>query len=475
MKTSVDYNEWKSVAFKALYNKLKPGDLNWVKEFNLENTDEQFGLFTQDSNLLNLKNPSREYIHNLINHSKFKFLKDLIKTSLYFNNNLKFDLTYQALLKFIRNPDFVHNPMDETVFKLNQINKKVGRDIHKMRAFVRFNETTIEGKEFFVAFYQPDHHILKANAPFFIDRFSVMNWAIFTPYAVMAWNQEKLFYNEQKFEKPKTPTDPFVDLWKTYFSNIFNPSRLKVKAMKNEMPVRFWKNLPEADLIPDLIRGASAKVEEMRINHMKKVSENNLKLPVRSEEKSLASLRQKINTCENCSLSKTKRCSLQEISIYKNSRRKIMILNSSFKLKNTTLRDEFTSTLGESTLHKLLDENNLTPQDLYFSSAIKASLSQKDKTNTEQLMQCRKWLINEIDIIKPQLILSIGKKAAHSIMGYPIKITDLERKLKVSDFGSSKIMFIEELGPKIEFIDIFQTNLKLALKGTGISNSDLLY
>jgi hypothetical protein len=53
-------------------------------------------------------------------------------------------------------------------------------------------------------------------------------------------------------------------LWGTYFCNIFNPAKLKISAMTSEMPKKYWKNLPEAQYIQDLIAGAEAKVQQMR-------------------------------------------------------------------------------------------------------------------------------------------------------------------------------------------------------------------
>ena len=47
--------------------------------------------------------------------------------------------------------------------------------------------------------------------------------------------------------------DALEDLWRTYYANIFNPARIKVRAMKRELPVRHWQTLPETQLIPDLI------------------------------------------------------------------------------------------------------------------------------------------------------------------------------------------------------------------------------
>ena len=48
--------------------------------------------------------------------------------------------------------------------------------------------------------------------------------------------------------------DETEEFWLLYYRSIFNPFRLKVNAMKKELPVRHWRTLPEAALIPELIR-----------------------------------------------------------------------------------------------------------------------------------------------------------------------------------------------------------------------------
>lgn len=60
------------------------------------------------------------------------------------------------------------------------------------------------------------------------------------------------------------PDDATEGLWRTYYANIFNPARLMVDAMTSEMPRKYWKNLPEADLIPGLIRNAGARAASMQ-------------------------------------------------------------------------------------------------------------------------------------------------------------------------------------------------------------------
>jgi len=48
--------------------------------------------------------------------------------------------------------------------------KSVRRDIHKMRAFVRFRKIGEDGGERYIAWFEPDHFIVERNAPFFVRR-----------------------------------------------------------------------------------------------------------------------------------------------------------------------------------------------------------------------------------------------------------------------------------------------------------------
>ena len=50
------------------------------------------------------------------------------------------------------------------------------------------------------------------------------------------------------------------DLWRTYYANIFNPARLNGRAMRTEMPRRYWVNLPEARIIGELRDKAPSRV-----------------------------------------------------------------------------------------------------------------------------------------------------------------------------------------------------------------------
>lgn len=157
-------------------------------------------------------------------------------------------------------------PTDGDVRLLQQWCKAVGRDIHKMHAFVRFRlvgQDTSTGREQFVAWFEPEFRIVRLAADFFRRRFAGMDWSILTPHECAHWNGATLLFSEGVRADMAPEGDALDDLWRTYYRSIFNPARLKVDAMQSEMPKKYWKNLPEAPLIPGLISGSQGRVEQM--------------------------------------------------------------------------------------------------------------------------------------------------------------------------------------------------------------------
>ena len=176
----------------------------------------------------------------------------------------RFALLYAALTTLRDRPKLFDDAADPLVRRLYDLDKGVRRDVHKMRAFVRFREVgENEGDgERFVAWFEPDHHIVRFNAGFFARRFANMAWSILTPDECVHWDGELSFTpGASRADAPEG--DPLEATWRTYYASIFNPARLKVKAMTSEMPRKYWKNLPEAALVPGLIAGAGERTRMM--------------------------------------------------------------------------------------------------------------------------------------------------------------------------------------------------------------------
>lgn len=172
-------------------------------------------------------------------------------------------LAYALLVRLQSEPRLLSNRADRQVAQARDIAKSIHRDLHKMHAFVRFREEEADGRRAFSAWFEPDHRIEEPVADFFVNRFGDMNWRIVTPEVTLAYVDRKLSIRAVASLRPDAG-DPMEQLWTTYYSNIFNPARLKPDAMRAEMPKKYWKNLPEARVIPALIAGARARVATMQ-------------------------------------------------------------------------------------------------------------------------------------------------------------------------------------------------------------------
>ncbi|NCU20655.1 DUF4130 domain-containing protein [Candidatus Falkowbacteria bacterium] len=184
-----------------------------------------------------------------------------IETALHHSDPQRFARGYAIVLRLARKDLRWGDRSDPALRRLLDQEKAVRRDIHKMHGFVRFREVTPPGanRRAFAAWFEPDHPIVEPAAPFFARRFGDMDWLIATPGLTARCETGQLeFFATQGCAAP--PADATEDLWRVYFASIFNPARLMIAAMASNMPRKYWKNLPEADLIPELIRSAPARV-----------------------------------------------------------------------------------------------------------------------------------------------------------------------------------------------------------------------
>ncbi len=155
---------------------------------------------------------------------------------------------------------------DPDVRQAQNWRKAIGRDIHKMHAYVRFrlvDTDAASGREKFIAWYEPDYRIVRLATPFFEKRFAGMDWSILTPTECVHWDGVRLHFSPGLSRSEAPAEDAQDDLWRTYYRSIFNPARLKIKMMQSEMPKKFWKNLPEASIIPELIASSRDRTQKM--------------------------------------------------------------------------------------------------------------------------------------------------------------------------------------------------------------------
>jgi probable DNA metabolism protein len=246
-----DFSEWREAARRLLVQGVVPRDIDWCSQ------DSETGLF----DLPSAPAPAARVKQGSITVPPAFLL--LAESLICHSDPARFDLAYRLLWRLQGEKDLLHIRSDPDVTRAHAFNRSVHRDSHKMHAFVRFKEISSDTeRRAFMAWFEPDHYIVARNAGFFQRRFTDMDWLIATPKGSIAWDGQTVRISDEPVGRPDI-TDETDDLWRTYYANIFNPARLKVKMMQTEMPKKYWKNLPEAVLIPDLISGAEQKVREM--------------------------------------------------------------------------------------------------------------------------------------------------------------------------------------------------------------------
>ena len=178
-------------------------------------------------------------------------------------NPARFALMYRLLWRHAHEPGLRHDELDPDRQLARHMVHAVARDLHKMRAFVRFRQVQDEAGTLHVAWFEPDHHIVQVNAGFFARRFAGMRWAILTPECSLRWDGTALDVGPGAQRSDAPPPDAGEALWLTYYRHIFNPARLKLDMMRKEMPRRYWHNLPEAQLIGEMAQSALQRSAHM--------------------------------------------------------------------------------------------------------------------------------------------------------------------------------------------------------------------
>ncbi len=143
---------------------------------------------------------------------------------------------------------------NKDILKISQVARMVGREKHRMEAFVRF-QLTEDG--IYIATVTPDFNVLPLIIHHFKDRYADQKWLIIDiarKYGIYynLNSVEMVTFEELNTINPNTikehfshqETD-FQKLWKTYYHNVNIASRKNTKLHLQHLPKRYWKYLTE--------------------------------------------------------------------------------------------------------------------------------------------------------------------------------------------------------------------------------------
>ena len=393
------FADWRTQARALLAAGIEPSEVNW----------DGAGLF--DSPLSEARAGNQRKV-------SAAFLK-LAETVFMHRDPARLALLYRLLWRSGEAPRLLDDASDADVARAQHLAHAVRRDIHKMRAFVRFRE--IAGSEdadpVFVAWYEPDHHIVRANARFFINRFANMRWSILTPDRCLHWDGAELMEAPGATRADAPGVDVAEDLWRSYYAAIFNPARVKIDAMVKEMPRRFWRNMPETRLIPDLIAGAQARSAAMIARG---------EGPQEAPPHDWQDLRSGIDHCTRCPLY----CNAtQPVHGEGPQDAGLMIVGEQPGDQEDRAGRPFVGPAGQL-LDGHLARSGIDRSRAWMTNAVKHfKFTPRGKQRIHQtptageIDHCRWWLDAEIGLVKPRVIVALGASAARGILGKTINVS----------------------------------------------------
>lgn len=357
---------------------------------------------------------------------------ELCHTVVLHRDAQRFALLYRLLWRLAHEPGLRHDPLDADMLQARQMAQAVRRDIHKMHAFVRFRQVADEDDAqdpLHVAWFEPDHRIVEANAPWFRRRFANMRWAILTPDRCVEWDRRALVFRPGASRSDAPPADAGEQLWLTYYRSIFNPARLKLDMMRKEMPRKYWRNLPEAQLIAPLAAQAQERsgtmIEQPATVTLRRIPRFPERPPPIVAEASLPALHERTQACRDCPIGAL---ATQAVPGAGPRFAGLMLVGEQPGDQEDLRGEPFVGPAGQL-LDRALAQAAIDRQQVFVTNAVrhfKYELRGKrriHKTPTQQeALACRHWLDEEIALVQPKALVALGATAARSLLGRPVAV-----------------------------------------------------
>lgn len=404
-----DFADWRATARHLLAGGVSPDLAGWSDSTHPS-------LFVSDE--------ARGKVSNVVPAATVpkEFLR-LLRTVALHRDPRRWDLMYRLLWRLHKDGrDILADAADAEFALARRFEREVRRDLHKMHAFVRFRELPpLEegGGPRFIAWYEPQQLILHEGARFFVRRFANMNWTIVTPEGAAVWDQRELRLEDSPPRDSLPRSDAHESLWRTYYRSICNVARLKPAAMKREMPMHRWKNLPETAEIPALMREASRSVSRFdepaaRARHAPIRSLG----PARQDDGAQLPDQPELDRCRRCPLWEN---ATQAVSGEGPPNARLVLVGEQPGDEEDLQGRPFVGPAGRL-LDQLLEEAGIDRKSVYVTNAVKhfkwepRGKRRLHKTPAQQeVVACEIWLRGELERLRPSVVVALGATALRAL------------------------------------------------------------
>lgn len=360
----------------------------------------------------------------------------LAKSLVMLRGEYKWNLLYKILYRLIfEDRKLLKLPSDKDIREADIFKKSIARDIHKMHAFVRFKRAPTK-EEHYVAWHKPEHLILRAGVPFFVKRFGDKPWSILTPDESAHWNGKELEFTDGVAFEDFHIKDDWDEVWKDYYRSIYNPARLNIKMMKQEMSPKYWQSMPEAEMIKELIKNTPEMLESAKKSHWSEAS-----VP---EGISFDEINDHVHLCKACPLYKN---ATQAVPGVGPADARLVIVGEQPGDKEDILGKPFVGPSG-IIIDSVLSELGISRDEIYFTNTVKhfsfTSTPEGGRIHKrptgQQVHTCKPWLEAELKEIRPKVILALGVTAATALLGRKPNISLERGKVFSTKFSTQTII-----------------------------------
>lgn len=206
--------------------------------------------------------------------------------------------------------------------------------------------------------------------------------------------------------------------------------------MRSEMPKKYWKNLPETRLIPDMLKDAEARVARMHAAAAS--SPRPGAAPVSTRYRALmpvaADLPHTLEAAKEAAL-QCRRCGLCEAATQTvwgegAGDARLMLVGEQPGNREDLEGRPFTGPAGQL-LRSLMADTGIAPPSVWMTNAVKhfkfaprGKQRLHQNPNRQEIEHCRWWLGLELAFVQPELVLALGASAAFALTGNAAPLGD---------------------------------------------------
>lgn len=198
---------------------------------------------------INADNEKAERVYKCLKNCKTKYLISDFNLAFRSGESNRFKVLFDYLHIAIsnKNTDISTAFAFPEVQAFTDLKNRIYTELHRFKGFLRFMETE---NGFYYAYYEPDNDITELLVPHFKARLQspfIIHDIKRNILALCDGKQYKIFNGGDNSVTVfmSESEENFQNLWRQYYKSINIEERKNLRQMRNYMPERYWKNLPE--------------------------------------------------------------------------------------------------------------------------------------------------------------------------------------------------------------------------------------